>query len=187
MAATDPLDRRAVEQMLVGVATPQYARSLEPLGPDMASRARVRARSAVASSPVQALGPSPPEPAPAATEGLSREASGRPVGRLEEHGRPLDQRGLSPVCALANARTDAAREVSITTTLRNALAPRYARSATVRTISSRGSSPGTEVRAVHRFTARLALRISLPARTFFAWRREASATRRRPHATSRSS
>ena len=31
MAATDPLDRRVVEQMLVGVATRQYARSLEPI------------------------------------------------------------------------------------------------------------------------------------------------------------
>jgi putative transposase len=39
MAATDPLDRRVVEQMLVGVATRQYARSLEPLGADMKSRA----------------------------------------------------------------------------------------------------------------------------------------------------
>jgi putative transposase len=38
MAATDPLDRRVVEQMLVGVATRQYARSLEPLGPEMQSR-----------------------------------------------------------------------------------------------------------------------------------------------------
>ncbi len=38
MAATDPLDRRGVEQMLVGVATRQYARSLEPLGPEMKSR-----------------------------------------------------------------------------------------------------------------------------------------------------
>src|SRR5256886_17097241 len=38
MAATDPLDRRVVEQMLVGVATRQYARSLEPLGPQMKSR-----------------------------------------------------------------------------------------------------------------------------------------------------
>jgi putative transposase len=38
MAATDPLDRRVVEQMLVGVATRQYARSLEPLGPEMVSR-----------------------------------------------------------------------------------------------------------------------------------------------------
>jgi len=38
MAATDPLDRRVVEQMLVGVATRQYARSLEPLGPEMPSR-----------------------------------------------------------------------------------------------------------------------------------------------------
>jgi putative transposase len=38
MAATDPLDRRVVEQMLVGVATRQYARSLEPLGPGMESR-----------------------------------------------------------------------------------------------------------------------------------------------------
>lgn len=38
MANTDPLDRRVVEQMLVGVATRQYARSLEPLGPDIESR-----------------------------------------------------------------------------------------------------------------------------------------------------
>jgi putative transposase len=38
MAATDPLDRRVVEQMLVGVATRQYARSLEPVGPEMTSR-----------------------------------------------------------------------------------------------------------------------------------------------------
>ena len=38
MAATDPLDRRVVEQMLVGVATRQYARSLEPVGPEMKSR-----------------------------------------------------------------------------------------------------------------------------------------------------
>ena len=38
MAQTDPLDRRVVEQMLVGVATRQYARSLEPLAADMASR-----------------------------------------------------------------------------------------------------------------------------------------------------
>ena len=38
MAATDPLDRRVVEQMLVGVATRQYARSLEPVGPEMHSR-----------------------------------------------------------------------------------------------------------------------------------------------------
>lgn len=38
MAATDPLDRRVVEQMLVGVATRQYARSLEPVGPEMETR-----------------------------------------------------------------------------------------------------------------------------------------------------
>src|SRR3989338_3105234 len=38
MAATDPLDRRVVEQMLVGVATLQYARSLEPVGPEMTVR-----------------------------------------------------------------------------------------------------------------------------------------------------
>jgi len=38
MAATDPLDRRVVEQMLVGVATRQYARSLEPLAADVTSR-----------------------------------------------------------------------------------------------------------------------------------------------------
>jgi len=38
MAGTDPLDRRVVEQMLVGVATRQYARSLEPIGADIESR-----------------------------------------------------------------------------------------------------------------------------------------------------
>ncbi len=38
MAQTDPLDRRVVEQMLVGVATRQYVRSLEPLGEDVTSR-----------------------------------------------------------------------------------------------------------------------------------------------------
>jgi transposase-like protein len=38
LAATDPLDRRVVEQMLVGVATRQYARSLEPLPTEIRSR-----------------------------------------------------------------------------------------------------------------------------------------------------
>ena len=37
-AADDPLNRRVVEQMLVGVATRQYGRSLEPLGPDVRTR-----------------------------------------------------------------------------------------------------------------------------------------------------
>jgi transposase-like protein len=38
MAQTDPLDRRVVEQMLVGVATRRYARSLEPLPAPVRSR-----------------------------------------------------------------------------------------------------------------------------------------------------
>ena len=38
MAQTDPRDRRVVEQMLVGVATRQYARSLDPLAADVESR-----------------------------------------------------------------------------------------------------------------------------------------------------
>ena len=38
MAHTDPLNRRVVEQMLVGVATRRYARSLEPLPAAMRSR-----------------------------------------------------------------------------------------------------------------------------------------------------
>jgi len=38
MAATDPLNRRVVEQMLVGVATRQYARSLDPLPADVRTR-----------------------------------------------------------------------------------------------------------------------------------------------------
>ena len=42
---TDPLNRRIVEQMLVGVATRQYGRSLEPLGP--AVRTRGTSKSAV--------------------------------------------------------------------------------------------------------------------------------------------
>ena len=38
MAGEDPLNRRVVEQMLLGVATRQYARSLEPLPSTMAPR-----------------------------------------------------------------------------------------------------------------------------------------------------
>jgi transposase-like protein len=38
LAARDPLDERALEQMLVGVSTRQYARSLEPLPADVPSR-----------------------------------------------------------------------------------------------------------------------------------------------------
>jgi len=38
MASEDPLNRRVVEQMLVGVATRQYGRSLEPLPPTMVTR-----------------------------------------------------------------------------------------------------------------------------------------------------
>jgi putative transposase len=38
MAAEDPLNRRVVEQMLLGVATRRYARSLEPLPATMATR-----------------------------------------------------------------------------------------------------------------------------------------------------
>ena len=34
----DPLNRRVVDQMLIGVATRQYARSLEPLGADLTTR-----------------------------------------------------------------------------------------------------------------------------------------------------
>ena len=37
-AGDDPLNRRVVAQMLVGVATRQYGRSLEPLGPDVRTR-----------------------------------------------------------------------------------------------------------------------------------------------------
>jgi transposase-like protein len=38
LAQTDPLNRRVVEQMLVGVSTRQYARSLEPIGDALTSR-----------------------------------------------------------------------------------------------------------------------------------------------------
>ncbi|MBM3348060.1 MAG: IS256 family transposase [Betaproteobacteria bacterium] len=37
-ADTDPLNGRVVEQMLIGVATRQYGRSLEPTGPDVQTR-----------------------------------------------------------------------------------------------------------------------------------------------------
>ena len=37
-ANADPLNRRVVDQMLIGVATRQYARSLEPLGADVTTR-----------------------------------------------------------------------------------------------------------------------------------------------------
>lgn len=40
--AEDPLNERAVEQMLVGVTTRRYARSLEPLPPDLPSRGTSR-------------------------------------------------------------------------------------------------------------------------------------------------
>jgi transposase-like protein len=38
VSATDPLNARAVEQMLIGVATRRYARSLEPIGSGVLSR-----------------------------------------------------------------------------------------------------------------------------------------------------
>lgn len=38
LAAVDPLNRRVVEQMLIGVATRRYARSLEPVPADVVSR-----------------------------------------------------------------------------------------------------------------------------------------------------
>ena len=44
MAGEDPLNRRVVEQMLVGVATRQYARSLDPLPPTMVSRGTSKSR-----------------------------------------------------------------------------------------------------------------------------------------------
>ena len=34
----DPLNRRVVDQMLIGVATRQYAQSLDPLGADVTTR-----------------------------------------------------------------------------------------------------------------------------------------------------
>ena len=37
-ANADPLNRRVVDQMLIGVATRQYARSLDPLGADVTTR-----------------------------------------------------------------------------------------------------------------------------------------------------
>ena len=37
-ATADPLNRRVVDQMLIGVTTRQYARSLEPLGADITTR-----------------------------------------------------------------------------------------------------------------------------------------------------
>ena len=44
-ADTDPLNRRVVEQMLIGVATRQYGRSLEPLPARISARgAPARAR-----------------------------------------------------------------------------------------------------------------------------------------------
>jgi len=41
-AAEDPLSRRAVEQVLVGVSTRKYARSLEPMPPGMKTRGTSR-------------------------------------------------------------------------------------------------------------------------------------------------
>ena len=44
LAQTDPLNRRVVEQMLVGVATRQYARSLEPMPAGVVSRGTSKSR-----------------------------------------------------------------------------------------------------------------------------------------------
>ena len=55
-AGDDPLNRRVVEQMLVGVATRQYGRSLEPLGPDVRTRGTSKSavsRRFVAQTPAQ--------------------------------------------------------------------------------------------------------------------------------------
>src|SRR5215213_4204108 len=51
LAQADPLNRRVVDQMLVGVATRQYARSLEPLPAGVVSRGTSRAASADGSWP----------------------------------------------------------------------------------------------------------------------------------------
>ena len=49
-SARDPLERRAIEQMLVGVSTRRYARSLEPLPSELKVRGiGTRARSAAGS------------------------------------------------------------------------------------------------------------------------------------------
>src|SRR5438445_11056912 len=56
MASDDPLNRRIVEQMLVGVATRQYARSLEPLPARIATRGTSKSavsRRFVAKTPAQ--------------------------------------------------------------------------------------------------------------------------------------
>ena len=44
LAREDPLNRRVVEQMLVGVATRQYARSLEPVPAGVVSRGTSKSR-----------------------------------------------------------------------------------------------------------------------------------------------
>jgi len=67
--AEDPLHERAVEQMLVGVSTRRYARSLEPLPADLPSRGT--SRSAVSRRFV------------AATERQMAEWLGRELGSLE--------------------------------------------------------------------------------------------------------
>ena len=50
MADEDPLNRRVVEQMLVGVATRPYARSLDPLPSTTVSRGTNKSTSAAGSS-----------------------------------------------------------------------------------------------------------------------------------------
>jgi transposase-like protein len=67
--AEDPLRERAMEQMLVGVSTRRYARSLEPLPPDLVSRGT--SRSAVSRRFT------------AATERQMAEWLGRGLGELE--------------------------------------------------------------------------------------------------------
>src|SRR5437660_11935398 len=111
MAATDPLDRRVVEQMLVGVATRQYARSLEPLGPPMQSRGTSKS----------ARQPPLRRPHDGAARGLAERAARcarprraadrrRASRRSLPHRRPGDRRGRPEARARPLGRLDRERD-----------------------------------------------------------------------------
>ena len=76
-ANADPLNRRVVDQMLIGVATRQYARSLEPLGADVTTRGTSKPR-AVRPRPLDALSVAPTVRLAAGLEDWITSRGGRP-------------------------------------------------------------------------------------------------------------
>ena len=88
MADVDPLNRRVVEQMLVGVATRRYARSLEPV--PAAIRSRGTSKSAVSR---RFVAKTAAQLAAWQTASLDCDGPGRPAHRRCPYRRALSDRG----------------------------------------------------------------------------------------------